>query len=104
MILDVDFLINFFEKYSQRTKGKELDEQDAPASAPTGGGETGGGSSSSGKSPKKWETGLTRGKANQIGNTKWESGRKFGKTYMNDPKYSWKSDRAMGKTGGSDFA
>jgi hypothetical protein len=103
MILDVDFLINFFEKYSQRVKGKELDEQDAPSTPPSGGGESGGGSSS-GKTPKKWESGLTRGKSNQIGNTKWESGRKFGKTYMNDPKYVWKSDRTMGKTGGSDFA
>jgi hypothetical protein len=29
---------------------------------------------------------------------KWESGRKFGKSYMNDPKYKWNSDRALGKT------
>lgn len=101
MILDIDFLINFFEKNSLKQKKNELDEQDAPSaesgSAPAGG-------TSSGKSPKKWETGLARGKSNQIGNTKWESGRKFGKTYMNDPKYVWKSDRVMGKTGGSDFA
>jgi hypothetical protein len=34
---------------------------------------------------------------------KWESGRTFGKTYMNDPKYVWTSGRVMGKTGGSDF-
>lgn len=101
MILDVEYLINFFEKYSSRGKGKELGEQDAAPT--TGGGETGGGATS-GKSVKKWETGLTRGKANQVANTKWESGRKFGKTYMNDPKYVWKSDRTMGKTGGSDFA
>lgn len=106
MILDVDFLINFLDKYS-RTKGKELDEQDAspspPPSGDSGGGSASGGGSSSGKAVKKWETGLARGKSNQIGNTKWDSGRKLGKTYMNDPKYVWKSDRVMGKTGGSDF-
>lgn len=100
MILDVDFLINFFEKYSSKGKGKELDEQDAPPPSGDAGSAAG---SSTGKSIKKWETGLARGKANQVGNTKWESGRKFGKTYMNDPKYVWKSDRTMGKTGGSDF-
>jgi hypothetical protein len=34
---------------------------------------------------------------------KWESGRTFGKTYMNDPHYQWTSGRQMGKTGGSDY-
>jgi hypothetical protein len=29
---------------------------------------------------------------------KWESGRTFGKTYMNDPKYKWESGRATGPT------
>lgn len=100
MNLDVDFLIGFFKKHTPNKGRKEMGEQDAaPAAAPSGGE----GGATSGKSPKKWETGLTRGKANQIANTKWESGRKLGKTYMNDPKYVWKSDRTMGKTGGSDY-
>jgi hypothetical protein len=30
--------------------------------------------------------------------TKWESGRTFGKTYMNDPKYKWESGRKLGPT------
>lgn len=98
MELDVDILIGFFQRYND--KQKDLDEQETPSS----GGETSTAGSSTGKSPKKWETGLTRGKANPIGNTVWASGRKFGKTYMNDPKYVWKSDRVMGKTGGSDYA
>lgn len=111
MNLDVDFLIDFFRKHTPIKKNKPLDEQDAPAAAPapepaaeapsSGGG--GGAASSSGKTPKKWETGLTRGKANPVGNTKWESGRTLGKTYMNDPHYQWTSGRQMGSTGGSDY-
>jgi hypothetical protein len=77
MNLNVDNLISFFNRHTPREKS--ISEQDAPAA--------GGSSASSGKTPKKWE-----------------SGRKFGKTYMNDPKYVWKSDRVMGKTGGSDYA
>ena len=99
MELNVDLLINFFLKNSHPRKTKDLDEQDAKTDSA---GTTGG--APAGKAVKKWETGLTRGKANQVGNTKWESGRKLGKTYMMDPKYVWKSDRTMGKTGGSDFA
>jgi hypothetical protein len=103
MNLDVDFLIDFFRKHTPVKKNKPLDEQDAPeaapAAAPSGGESSGGG----GKTPKKWESGLTRGKANPVGNTKWESGRTLGKTYMNDPKYKWTSGRQMGKTGGSDY-
>jgi hypothetical protein len=105
MNLDVDFLIDFFRKHTPVKKNKPLDEQDAPeaapaaAPAPSGGESSGGG----GKTPKKWESGLTRGKANPVGNIKWESGRTLGKTYMNDPKYKWTSGRQMGKTGGSDY-
>jgi len=106
MTLDVDFLINFLKKYTDNKNGGEIREQDSPAAAPapepSSGGSTAG-SSPSGKTPKKWSTGLTRGKANPVGNTKWESGRTLGKTYMNDPHYQWTSGRQMGKTGGSDY-
>ena len=78
MNLDIDFLISFFKKNTKLIEKNEFNEQETSAGASTGGG---------GKTPKKWE-----------------SGRKFGKTYMNDPKYVWKSDRVMGKTGGSDYA
>lgn len=81
MILDVDFLIGFFDKYSDIGSKEEMDEQDAAASssAPSSGG--GGGSvpkwadsypTKRGKanplmkSGEKWTTGLTRGSANQI--------------------------------------
>jgi hypothetical protein len=75
MNLDIDYLINFMKKYSSPSKS-ELGEQETPAA----GGDAGG-STSSAPAQKKWE-----------------SGRKLGKTYMNDPKYAWKSDRTMGKT------
>jgi hypothetical protein len=92
MKLDIDFLINFYNEKAKHYN-IELSEQDDTS-----------GESSTGNVPKKWETGLTRGKANPIGLTPWSSGRNYGKTYMNDPKYVWKSDRVMGKTGGSDYA
>lgn len=60
MILDVDFLINFFEK---NTKGKtsELEEQET--------GTGGGGASGKGNSPSKWSVvvgGPKRGVANSL--------------------------------------
>ena len=87
MNLDVDYLIDFFTKNSESNNDEEIDgeieEQDeAPAAAaPSTGGGGGGGSVpkwadvygfKQGKAnPKtagspKWETGLTRGLANQI--------------------------------------
>jgi hypothetical protein len=84
MNLEVDYLIYFFQKNTQNSTKEEMEEQDdvaAPASAPSTGG--GGGSSSVPKwadsyplkrgkanmlwkSGEKWNTGLTRGAANQI--------------------------------------
>lgn len=80
MILDVDFLIDFFSKYSQMGTKDEMDEQDdagaAPSSSGGGGGKvpkwsdsytiTRGKANRLGASGEKWETGLTRGAANQI--------------------------------------
>ena len=87
MNLDVDYLIDFFNKNSEDLNDEEsaeLGEQEAAAapSTPSTGGSTGGGGSvpkwsdsyqlKRGKanplmaSGQKWETGLTRGAANQI--------------------------------------
>ena len=73
MILDVDFLIDFFKKHSGGEVRGEMGEQDAaPASpaAPSSGG--------SGKGVPKWADSytLTRGKANRLGiaGEKWETG------------------------------
>jgi hypothetical protein len=80
MNLEVDFLIDFFNKYSGKDSKEEMGEQDAApaASSPSSGG---GGSvpkwedsyslkrgkaNPLTKSGEKWNTGLTRGAANQI--------------------------------------
>lgn len=91
----LDELISFLERFSD---DEELFEQE------TEGTTTSTSSAPSGASVKKWESGRTFGKTYMNDpKYKWESGRNFGKTYMNDPKYVWKSNRVMGKTGGSDF-
>ena len=84
MNLDVDFLIDFFTKNSKsnndKEMGGEIGEQDGEAAAaPSTGGGGGsipkwedsyqlkrGKSNPLMKSGQKWETGLTRGAANQI--------------------------------------
>lgn len=79
MNLDVDFLINFFEKNTPKISKDEIGEQDAaaPSSGGGGGGKVPpkwadsyatkrGKANMLGKSGEKWETGLTRGAANQI--------------------------------------
>jgi hypothetical protein len=82
MNLEVDYLIHFFQKNTPNGTKEEMEEQEdaaAPASAPSTGG--GGGSvpkwadsyplkrgkaNMLWKSGEKWNTGLTRGAANQI--------------------------------------
>ena len=70
MNLDVDYLINFFKKFGGE-KPSELDEQGKTAG---GSGET----TAGGKSMPKWEElyGLKKGKANPktAGGQKWETG------------------------------
>jgi len=99
MDLDVNFLITFFKKHTKSESKGEFTEQEAsPAggTAPSTGG---------GKTPKKWESGRKFGKTYMNDpKYKWTSDRVMGKTYMGDPKYKWTSGRVMGKTGGSDYA
>ena len=78
MRTDIDYIISLMKEYTPKTDG-ELGEQDA-AAAPAGGGEgyptvshwselyttTRGKANRLGKSDEKWESGLTRGVANQI--------------------------------------
>ena len=80
MNLDVDFLIGFFNKHTTDNNKEEMGEQDAAASAApsTGGGGgsvpkwadtyalTRGKANKLGLAGEKWETGITRGAANQI--------------------------------------
>ena len=78
MILDVDFLIDFFKKHTNEDSKGEMGEQDAPSAPSTGGGGgsvpkwadtytlTRGKANKLGLAGEKWETGLTRGAANKI--------------------------------------
>ena len=74
MILDIDDLMMFMEKFIGTDKS-EMGEQEgdtAPASDS--------GAATTSASPMK----------------KWESGRTLGKTYMNDPKYKWETGITRG--------
>lgn len=81
MISDINFLIDFFNKYSYSTVDKEIDEQDDAAASTTSPSSGGGGSipkwsdtyqitrgkaNMLGRAGEKHSTGLTRGAANQI--------------------------------------
>lgn len=72
MNLEVDFLIDFFRKHTPSKSKGEIGEQEAAPAAPSSGG--GGG----GKAPPKWSDvyPIKRGKANMLGKAgeKWETG------------------------------
>lgn len=96
MLFDFDTYINLLKSFSK----DELNEQDTPPAA-------GGSTTSAPSTPSppagyptvtKWETGLTRGKANQIGNTKWESGITRGKANPVNNKEKWTTGIKRGKS------
>jgi hypothetical protein len=64
-ILDIDTLTDIFNELAQSKN--EMGEQEGDAAAAS----TGGGGAGY-PSVTKWETGIKRGAANQIGNTKWK--------------------------------
>lgn len=77
MILDIDFLIGFFIKHTEKDNKGEMGEQEAAAASPSSGGGsipkwadsytlTRGKANKLGVAGEKWETGLTRGAANKI--------------------------------------
>lgn len=66
MKYDIDSIIDLMNKFSLKEMSSELGEQDAAAST---GGATGG---KGYPTVTKWESGVTRGPANQIGVTKWK--------------------------------
>ena len=66
MIFDIDELISLMRSNTNDGVDSELGEQDVAA-----GGSTGGGAKASYPTVTKWETGLTRGPANQIALSKW---------------------------------
>ena len=66
-ILDIDTLTDIFNELAQSKNEMGEQEGDAAAASTT----TGGGGAGY-PSVTKWETGIKRGAANQIGNTKWK--------------------------------
>ena len=71
--MNIDFLISLMNDISNSSIKDEVEEQD-------GGGETS--TDASAVKPDyptvtKWESGVTRGAANQIGNTKWSDSYKI---------------------------
>jgi hypothetical protein len=98
--MTINDLIGIFKKYSLNDKNLKEQEGEPSATPPSGGaaGVTSGGGS---KYPTvtKWETGVTRGPANQIGNTKWSDIVKLnrGKANPIDTKSKWESGVKRGK-------
>jgi len=66
---DINYLINLMKKYTTTESKGEVGEQDAAAGG--GGGAAAGGGAAEYPTVTKWESGVTRGPANQIGLTKW---------------------------------
>lgn len=71
MKTDIDFLIDFMRKHT-KTSHEELGEQDAAAASTSSSG--GGGKNNVTTWSATVGAALKRGKANPLGNTKWESG------------------------------
>lgn len=69
MRLDVDYIISLLKEYTPKQNNSELGEQESAGAA--GGASGGGGGGKGYPTVTKWESGLTRGPANQIGKTKW---------------------------------
>ena len=66
---NIDNIISLLNHFTSFEDSSELGEQDAaPATAPSTGG---GGGKPAYPTVTKWESGVTRGPANQIGLTKW---------------------------------
>ena len=66
--LDIDTLTDIFNELAQSKNEMGEQEGDAAAASTT----TTGGGGAGYPSVTKWETGIKRGAANQIGNTKWK--------------------------------
>jgi hypothetical protein len=71
MKTDVNTLINLMKKFTISEDKGEFSEQDAAAGG-GGGTSSGGGTAAPYPTVTKWESGVTRGPANQIGLTKWK--------------------------------
>lgn len=90
-------LIDIFEKYSKVKKNIEEQETANADASSTSSTSTGG---SKYPTVTKWDSGVTRGPANQIGNTKWSDIVKItrGKSNPIDTKSKWDSGVKRGKS------
>jgi hypothetical protein len=68
MRTDIDYLINLMKDYTFNDKTISKDEMGEQEEG--GGGASGGGPGY--PAVTKWNSGVTRGPANQVGNTKWK--------------------------------
>jgi hypothetical protein len=66
---NIDNIISLLNHFTSFEDSSELGEQDSAPAPSTGGG--GGGGKPAYPTVTKWESGATRGPANQIGLTKW---------------------------------
>jgi len=64
---DIDYIISLMKEYTKTNDDGEISEQEAAASSSS----SGGSSKPAYPTVTKWESGVTRGPANQIGVTKW---------------------------------
>ena len=69
MRTDIDYIISLMKEYTPKLSGDLSEEDAAPAAASSDSGDTN-------ARGRKWETGITRSKANKLGlaGEKWESG------------------------------
>lgn len=72
MKTDIDFLIDFMKEYTKKSSSGEIGEQEAAGASTSSSG--GGGKNNVTTWSATVGAGLKRGKANPLGNTKWESG------------------------------
>ena len=93
MLFDFDTYINLLKSFGEE---KLTEQESTPPSSDSGGGTP---SPPAGyPTVTKWESGVTRGKANQIGNTKWESGLTRGKAHPVNNKEKWTTGIKRGKS------
>jgi hypothetical protein len=64
---NIDYIIQLMKDHTLTSDKEEFGEQDS-----AGGGSSGGGEKPAYPTVTKWESGVTRGPANQIGLTKWK--------------------------------
>ena len=65
---DIDYIISLMKEFTPKVTTDELGEQDDAGATSDS---SGGGEKPDYPTITKWESGVVRGPANQIGNTKW---------------------------------